>query len=94
MIQHMLIRLNMVKELNDRLGKHVIPGRYVSLDEKHKGCQKDKHLSRWVHGKEPNWDHWISEVCTPSSKFDLPIIIKVMPLTSHQTKKSNYRTIQ
>lgn len=45
MVTHMLIRLNMV-ELNERLGKYVTPGRYISLDEKHKGCQKDKHLSR------------------------------------------------
>ncbi len=41
MIAHMLIRLNMVNDVNARLGKYVKSGRHVSLDEKHKGCQKD-----------------------------------------------------
>ena len=51
----MLIRLNMVEEINDRLSRYVKSGRYVSIDEKHKGCKRDKYLARWVHGKVPNW---------------------------------------
>ena len=56
MISHMLMRLNMVETINSRLGRYVKSGRHVSLDEKHKGCKRDKYLSSWVHGKDPNWD--------------------------------------
>ena len=57
MISHMLLRLNMTEEINIRLNRYVQSGRHVSLDEKHKGCKKDKYLSRWIHGKDPNWGH-------------------------------------
>lgn len=82
MIVNMQIRLNMVSELNERLKKYIKTGRYVSLDEKHKGTEKDQHLARWVHGKDPNWGHWITELVTIAPKTNLPILIKVMPLTS------------
>lgn len=82
MIVHMLIRLNMVSDLNERLGSFVKSGRHVSLDEKHKGTDKDSHLARWVHGKDPNWGHWITELVTMGPTTDLPILIKLMPLTS------------
>jgi hypothetical protein len=86
MIAHMMIRLDMVKDVNERLGKYVKSGRHVSLDEKHKGCQKDQYLSRWVHGKDPNWGHWITELTTIAPKSGMPILLKLMPLTSTEPK--------
>jgi hypothetical protein len=86
LLVHMQIRLNMVSELNERLGKYIKSGRYVSLDEKHKGTHKDHHLARWVHGKDPNWGHWITELVTIAPKTSLPILIKLMPLTSTDPK--------
>lgn len=86
MVIKVLLRLNMTKEINIRLNRYVESGRYVSLDEKHKGCKKDKYLSRWVHGKDPNWGHWLTEVTTIAPTSGMPILLKVMPLTSTEAK--------
>jgi len=86
MIGHMLMRLNIVEEINIRLARYVKSGRHVSLDEKHKGCKKDKYLSRWVHGKDPSWGHWITELITIAPKTGMPILLKLMPLTSTEPK--------
>jgi hypothetical protein len=87
MISNMLIRLNMTTDVNNRLSKYVRSGRYVSIDEKHKGCQKDNYLSRWVYGKEPNWGHWITELTTVAPTTGMPLLMRLMPLTS--TKPEN-----
>lgn len=87
MLSNFMIRLDCVGELNRILMSICKVGRIVNLDEKHKGCSKDYHLTRWVHGKEPNWGHWNTELCVISPKFGLPLVICMMPLTS--TKPQN-----
>jgi hypothetical protein len=87
MLSNMLIRLNMVEELNVRLGRYILSGRHVMIDEKHKGTNREQHLARWVHGKDPNWGHWITEVSTIGSKTGMPLLLKVMPITSTEPRK-------
>lgn len=87
MISHMLIRLTMTKAVNDRLAKYILSGRHVMLDEKHKGTNKDAHLARWVHGKDPNWGHWITELTTIAPTTGMPLLMKVLPLTSTDADK-------
>lgn len=82
MLSHMLIRINMVDAVNLRLSRYTLSGQYVMLDEKHKGTNRCQHLARWVHGKDPNWGHWITEVTTIAPFTGWPILIKCMPLTS------------
>lgn len=83
---HMLIRLSMVEAVNSRLSKYVLSGRHVMLDEKHKGAPRDHHLTRWVHGKDPNWGHWITEITTIAPLTGMPILLKCMPLTSTEPR--------
>jgi hypothetical protein len=72
----------MTKDVNDRLEKYILSGRHVMLDEKHKGTSKDAHLARWVHGKDPNWGHWITELTTIAPTTGMPLLMKILPLTS------------
>lgn len=87
MLSHLLIRLTMTKELNVRLERYILSGRHVMLDEKHKGTNKDAHLARWVHGKDPNWGHWITELTTIAPTTGMPLLLKVLPLTSTDQDK-------
>lgn len=87
MLVHMLIRMSMVEAVNARLSKYTLSGRHVMLDEKHKGTNREQHLARWVHGKDPNWGHWITEVTTIAPKTGMPILLKCMPLTSTDPEK-------
>ena len=82
MLSNMLIRLPMIKLLNERFGRYIKSGRHVVIDEKHKGTNRDQHLSRWVHGKDPNWGHWITEVTTIVPLTGMPLLIKALPLSS------------
>lgn len=86
MLSNMLIRLNMVEEVNERLGRYIESGRHVMIDEKHKGTNREQYLARWVHGKDPNWGHWITEVTTIGAKTGMPLLIKLMPLTSTEPR--------
>jgi len=87
MLSHMLIRLSMVEAVNGRLGKYTLSGRHVMLDEKHKGTDRCHHLSRWVHGKDPSWGHWITMLTTIAPKTGMPVLLKCMPLTSTDPRK-------
>lgn len=49
----MLIRLDIIPELNKRLAANIQTGRHAVLDEKHKGAPKDHYLARWVKWKRP-----------------------------------------
>lgn len=86
MLSNMLIRLNMVEQLNERLGRYILTGRHVMIDEKHKGTDREQHLARWVHGKDPNWGHWITEISTIAPKTGMPLLIQIMPLTSTEPR--------
>jgi hypothetical protein len=86
MLSNMLIRLNMVGPLNERLGRYIKSGRHVMIDEKHKGTNREQHLARWVHGKDPNWGHWITEVTTIGANTGMPLLLKLMPLTSTEPR--------
>jgi hypothetical protein len=86
MLSNMLIRLNMVEALNERLARYIKSGRHVMIDEKHKGTNREQHLARWVHGKDPNWGHWITEATTIGPYTGMPILIKLMPLTSTEPR--------
>lgn len=86
MLSNMLIRLNMVGEVNERLGKFILSGRYINIDEKHKGTNRSQYLARWVQGKDPHWGHWITEVTTIAPKTDMPLLLKLLPLTSTEPK--------
>jgi hypothetical protein len=51
MLSNMLIRLTMVEELNVRMGRYILSGRHVMIDEKHKGTNREQHLARWCMAK-------------------------------------------
>lgn len=86
MLSNMLIRLSLVKEVNQRLGQYILSGRYVNIDEKHKGTNRNQHLARFVQAKDPHWGHWITEVTTPAPKTDMPLLLKLLPLSSTEPR--------
>lgn len=87
MLSNFYITLDSVKEMNEILNGCFNTGRYVVLDEKHFGTNKDNHLARWVHGKDPQWGHWNSELAAVGPTTGMPICKMFMPLTSTDVNK-------
>lgn len=88
MISNFQIRLTFTPKLNNKISSIVSTGRYVVLDEKHKGTNKDHHLARWVFGKDPEWGHWNTELSLLAKTTGLPFVNFVLPLTSEKPNKS------